>query len=84
VWNRSLGFHDDLSDLTDAYAYLLSPAARAHRESRRLEEFDRGIIADWRAGRRSGRDVLVLQARQRQQGREIVEDRIRSRARIAG
>jgi hypothetical protein len=83
AWNLHLGFHDDLRDITDDTARHLSPAARARRAARRLEEFDQGILADWRAGRRAGSERVVLEARQRQAGRAIVEHRIRSRSRIA-
>jgi hypothetical protein len=83
VWNRTLGFHDDLRDAADDLARHLSPAARALHDSRRLQARDQGLLADWRAGRRSGSSLVVAEARQREREREIVEDRIRSRSRIA-
>jgi hypothetical protein len=83
-WNRELGFHDNLHDeVGDALVPYLSPAERGRHTARRQAAFDAGILHDWRMGRRASTERVVLEARGREREREIVEDRIRSRSRIA-
>jgi hypothetical protein len=77
LWNRSLGWHDDLRDeLGDRLVPFLSPAARARYRERRQAELDAAIVNDALAGRRS-RDLAVRQAQQRMAERSIAADRVR-------
>jgi hypothetical protein len=77
LWRAELGFHDDLRDITDATAHMLSPAARARREARRLEEFDFGILHDVLVGRRAHDERVVRESKQRQVARELAASRMR-------
>jgi hypothetical protein len=77
LWNRSLGWHDDLrDDLADRLVPFLSATARARHLARRQAEADAALVADARAGRHP-RDLAVRQAQQRMAERSIAADQTR-------